>query len=188
VGWNKDDDPSMETERVDPLRAMKYFKGLLGKGVGEWRLRKEKDILRPERRWEEELDREVEMEEIQNYVRKAKNGKAVGTYGYPVEFWKELCKKESISEILVKLMNKMYETGDFPSGWKTSMLHMIYKGKGDKRDPDNYRGISLLSTLSKVYTGVLVRRLNNWLEKRGAISECQMGFRKGRRTVDNIFI
>jgi hypothetical protein len=81
-------------------------------------------------------------------------------------------------------MNNMYEAGDFPLGWKTSMLHMI-KGKGDKRDPANYRGIS---TLLKVYTGLLARRLNDWLEKRGVISECQTGFRKGRRTVDNIFI
>jgi hypothetical protein len=65
---------------------------------------------------------------------------------------------------------------------------MMYKDKGDKRDPVNYRGISLLSTLSKVYTGVLARRLNDWIEKRGVISECQMGFRKGRRKADNIYI
>jgi hypothetical protein len=85
-------------------------------------------------------------------------------------------------------MNNIYETGDFPLGWKTSMLNIIYKSKGDKQDPANYMGISLLSTLSKVYTGVLARRLNDWIEKRGFISEYQMGFRKGRRTVDNIFI
>jgi hypothetical protein len=85
-------------------------------------------------------------------------------------------------------MNNIYETGDFPSGWKTRMLHMIYKGKGDKRDPANYRRISLLSTLMKVYMGVLARRLNDWIERRGTISECQMGFRKGQRMVDNIFI
>jgi hypothetical protein len=41
--------------------------------------------------------------------------------------------------------------------------------------------------LSKVYMGVLARRLNDRIEKRGVISECQMGFTKGR-TVDNIFI
>jgi hypothetical protein len=93
-----------------------------------------------------------------------------------------------ISKILVKSMNNIYETGNFSSGWKTSMLHMIYKGKGDKRDVANYRGISLLSTLSKENAGVLARRLNDWIERRGAISECQMGFRKGRRAVDNIFI
>jgi hypothetical protein len=73
-----------------------------------------------------------------------------------MKFWNELCKKEYISKLLVKLMNDIYKTGDFPLGWKTSMLHMIYKGKGDKRDPANYRGISLLSTLSKVYMRVLV--------------------------------
>jgi hypothetical protein len=83
-----------------------------------------------------------------------------------VEFWKELCKKERVSKILVKLINKMYETGDFPLDWKTSMLHLIYKGKGGKRDPANYRRISLLSTLSTVYTGVLARRLNEWIQKK----------------------
>jgi hypothetical protein len=51
-------------------------------------------VLRPERRWEEELDREIEMEDIHIYLRKAKNGKAVGIDGYPVEFWKELCRKK----------------------------------------------------------------------------------------------
>jgi hypothetical protein len=92
-----------------------------------------------------------------------------------------------MSRILVKLMNNIYETGDFPSGWKTRMLHMIYKGKGGKQNPANCRGISLLSMLSKLYMGVLARRLNDWIKKRGDISECQMGFRKGR-TVDIIFI
>jgi hypothetical protein len=153
VEQNKDDDPSKEQRHgVDPVRAREYFKGLLGKGVGEWGLRKEDGVLRPEGRWKEELDRKIEMEEIHKYLRKA-----VGTDGYPTEFWKELCRKKHISKILVKLMNNIYQTKDFPLGWKTSMLHMIYKSKGNKRDPANYRGISLLSTLSKVYKGVLAR-------------------------------
>jgi hypothetical protein len=135
-----------------------------------------------------ELHREIEIEEIHKYLRKAKNGKAIGIDGYPMEFRKELCRKENISKILVKLMNDIYETGDFPLGWKTSMLYMIYKGKGDKRNPANYKGISLLLMLSKAYTGVLARRLIDWIEKTGVISECQMGLRKGRRTVDNILI
>jgi hypothetical protein len=58
-------------------------------------------------------------------------------------------QEKNISEILVKLMNNINETENFPLGWKTSMLHMIYKGKGDKRDPANYREISLLSTLRR---------------------------------------
>jgi hypothetical protein len=85
-------------------------------------------------------------------------------------------------------MNKIYETGKFPVAWKTSLLHLIYKGKGDREDLANYRGIALLSILSKIYTGVLAKRLNDWIENRGPISECQMGFRKGQRTTDNISI
>jgi hypothetical protein len=73
-----------------------------------------------------------------------------------------------------KVMNKIYETGKFPVAWKTSLLHLIYKGKGDREDAGNYRSIALLSTLSKIYTGVLAKRLNDWIENRGAISECQM--------------
>jgi hypothetical protein len=45
-----------------------------------------------------------------------------------------------------------------------------------------------LSTISKICTGVLARRLNDWAERKGAVSEFQMGFRKGRKTTDNIFI
>jgi hypothetical protein len=39
------------------------------------------------------------------------------------------------------------------------MLHLIYKGKGDKRDPANYKGISLLSTLSKVVYGSIDKEI-----------------------------
>jgi hypothetical protein len=38
-----------------------------------------------------------------------------------------------------KVMNKIYETGKFSVAWKTSLLHLIYKGKGDRKDPGNYR-------------------------------------------------
>jgi hypothetical protein len=44
----------------------------------------------------------------------------------------------------------------------------------------NYRGRALLSTLSKIDTGVLAKRLNDWIENRGAISECQMVSEKVR--------
>jgi hypothetical protein len=62
------------------------------------------------------------------------------------------------------------------------MIHMIYKGKGNKENPTNYRGISLLST---IYTGALARRFNDWADRKDAVTEFQMGFRKGRRTTDN---
>jgi hypothetical protein len=66
---------------------------------------------------------------------------------------------------------------------------MIFKGKGNKENPANYRGISLLSTISKIHKGEPDRRLNDWADRKGTVSEFLMGYRKGRRrTTDNIFI
>jgi hypothetical protein len=56
---------------------------------------------------------DIEMEEIYRYLKQAKNGKTIGIDGCCMEFWKELCKKENMSKILVKLMNGIYEMGFF---------------------------------------------------------------------------
>ena len=54
--------------------------------------------------------------------------------------------------------------------------------------PGNYRGISLLSNLSKVFTGTSNCRIVRWSEVKNIIAECQAGFRQGRSTVDQLFI
>jgi hypothetical protein len=83
-----------QRDGVDPVKAREYFMGLLGEWVKEWGLSKENDLPRPERRWEEELNREIKVEEIHKYLKKAKNGKGVGIDGYAMEIWKELCKRK----------------------------------------------------------------------------------------------
>jgi hypothetical protein len=65
---------------------------------------------------------------------------------------------------------------------------LIYKDKGEMDDPGNLMGIALLSILAKIYMGVLGKKLYDWIEKKGILSDFQIYFRKGRRTVDNIFI
>jgi hypothetical protein len=91
VEWNKETGGSKKAnEGVDPVKARDYFKGLLGMGSSEWGLTSENNVPRPEKRREEELVREIDLEEIHSYLKKAKNGKAVGVDGYPMEFWKEL--------------------------------------------------------------------------------------------------
>ena len=61
----------------------------------------------------------------------------------------------------------------------------IYKGKEDKLLPDNYRGISLLSVCSKVYTNVLIDRLKPTIEP--TLHEAQCGFRASRGWADQLF-
>ena len=61
----------------------------------------------------------------------------------------------------------------------------LYKGKGDVYECGNYRGISLLSVVGKVYGRVLINRIRDKTE--GVISEVQSGFRRGRGCTDQTF-
>ena len=60
--------------------------------------------------------------------------------------------------------------------------------KGDKGDVQNYRGITLVSCLAKIFTRVLNNRITKWCEENNIISDAQFGFRSGRSTTDAIFI
>jgi hypothetical protein len=64
----------------------------------------------------------------------------------------------------------------------------IYKKKGDASNPSSYRPITILSCIGKLFTCILNRRLNTFLELNQIISPVQAGFRKGFSTIDNIFV
>ena len=51
----------------------------------------------------------------------------------------------------------------------------------------NYRGISLLCCLGKIFTKVLNNRLVIWSDMNNKLSDCQGAYRKGRSTADHIF-
>ena len=67
------------------------------------------------------------------------------------------------------------------------MIQPIYKNKGPRNDPDNYRGISLLSCVAKLFTACVNSRLSLFLEENDLIKENQAGFRNGYSTTDHIF-
>ena len=53
---------------------------------------------------------------------------------------------------------------------------------------NNYRGITLLSTIGKLFSRVLNNRLNSWADKYSVYIEAQAGFRSNMGTVDNMFV
>ena len=53
---------------------------------------------------------------------------------------------------------------------------------------NNYRGITLTSIFSKIYSLILEDRLRTWTENNNIIDDCQFGFRKNKSTIDCIFI
>ena len=67
------------------------------------------------------------------------------------------------------------------------LLNLCPKNKGDINDPDNYRGITLLCCLGKLFTLVINERLTVFIDSNQIMSEAQAGFRKGYSTTDQIF-
>ena len=101
------------------------------------------------------------------------------------EFLKNSANK--LLDILVKLFNLIIDNGIFPSAWTIGVIRPIFKNKGNRENPNNYRGITILSCFGKLFTNILNRRLNNFLDNADVIGNEQAGFRKGYSTNDHIF-
>ena len=85
-----------------------------------------------------------------------------------------------------EIFNVIFQSGTFPESWSDGLLVPLSK-KGNIHFTDNYRGITLLSVLGKLFTRIMNNRLVTWAEEYRIYVEAQ-GFRPGRGTVDNIFV
>ncbi len=90
--------------------------------------------------------------------------------------------------IYIKLFNKILDSGETPEKWLIGLIIPIYKQKGSKYDSNNYRGITLLSCLGKLYTSTLNERLYSFCEENKIVKEIQAGFRQGYSTIDHLFV
>lgn len=86
-----------------------------------------------------------------------------------------------ISEPIALIINECFMEGTFPEKLKEAKLIPVYK-KGSRHTPDNYRPISLLSSVSKVFEKVILERILVFLDKYNILSEQQYGFRSKRST------
>ena len=132
------------------------------------------------------LNAEITADEIHLRVIDLKNGKACGTDKILNEFIKSTFNE--MKAIYVALFNKVLNTGQIPESWTIGMILPLYKNKGDRGDFDNYRGITILSCLGKLFTAVINARLNKFASEVNLINENQTGFRKRYSTLDHIFL
>ena len=70
--------------------------------------------------------------------------------------------------------------------WKLLYIKPLYKGKGSKTEPSSYRGISLLSCMYKLFTGIIYQRLRIWVERNKILPLSQFGFRPKLSTIDAV--
>ena len=82
-----------------------------------------------------------------------------------------------ISTPLSLIVNQSLCSGSFPSKLKLAKVIPIFK-KNDNKKFDNYRPISLLSSVSKIFERVVFNQLYNFLQEHNLLFESQYGFRK----------
>lgn len=84
--------------------------------------------------------------------------------------------------VISKLMNLSLQHAYVPVRLKTAKIIPIYKKSGNKDDPNNYRPISLLNTLSKILEKLVAKQLRNHLDINNILYKRQFGFRKNHST------
>ena len=89
--------------------------------------------------------------------------------------------------MIVKFFNIILESGIVPNDWTIGIIKPLYKNKGDINDVNNYRGITLLSCLGKLFTSILNSRLYTYLTRENILGNEQAGFRSQHSTLDHIF-
>jgi len=102
-----------------------------------------------------------------------------GPYSIPTEILKLL--KPNLCHPLAAIINMSFVTGVYPDQLKTAKVIPVFK-KGDKLLVSNYRPISLLSNLNKIYEKIVYKRLYSFLNIHNCIYELQFGFRAGHST------
>lgn len=121
--------------------------------------------------------------EVKQTIKELKNKKSAGYDGLQAEIIKQVA--EFITDPFVRIINKIFETGYFPSVFKTSIVIPVFKS-GDRQEILNYRPISLITNFAKVIEKILKIRITNYIKKYELISNMQYGFQQGKSTQDAI--
>ena len=133
----------------------------------------------------EVLDERISQAEIQKVINGLSTNKSCGADNILNEYF--ISASSILLDPLEVLFNKVFESGKFPSDWSTGVIIPIHK-KGDANDPNNDRGITLVSCFAKLYTAILNNRLKQWSSENEVITDAQFGFKSNHSTIDAIFI
>ena len=112
---------------------------------------------------------------IINAVSGLKNSKS-GTL--PAKFLKDCISV--VASSLGLIFNKSIQLGIYPNNLKIARICPIYKGKGSKSNPDNYRPISVLSVIARTFEKLVHGQLSDFLKD--SFYKFQLGFRRNHST------
>ena len=124
---------------------------------------------------------EITSIELRKAISTVRRNAAPGADGITVPLL--LLALQFIEPHLLLLFNACLSFGIFPRSWKMARVTVIRKpGKSNYLDAGNFRPISVLPSMGKVFEKVIQNRLNWFAEQGSWFSENQHGFRRGRST------
>ena len=123
---------------------------------------------------------EISLDDVFRLLFDIKCSKASGPDKISARLIKDSAKV--IAPSLTIIFNCSLSTGVFPEDWKNARVSPIYKS-GKKIDPSNYRPISVLSVVAKLFEKLVFEQMNQYLNENDILTNHQFGFRKSHSTL-----
>ena len=125
----------------------------------------------------------LSIDEVRKALSRMKSRRAPGSDEVTIDILK--AGGEPIIRWLFEFFTDVWENEHMVNEWNMTTLIKLYKNKGDRKLCDNYRGIALLNTTSKIFSRIILNRIHDLVECK--LLEIQSGFRPNRSTIDQIF-
>lgn len=124
--------------------------------------------------------RKITEHELYKLINNLDVNKATGLDGIPCRILK--LAANVITPVLVDIFNCSIETSIFPTEWQLARVSPLFK-KGSKTELENYRPISVLPVVAKLFERVIYNQLYNYLNSNDLLVDCQSGFRSQHSTL-----
>ena len=128
-----------------------------------------------------ELDMPIMMDEVSDASKRLKENKtsADGWIPYMIT-----SISDTLFPILLILLNALLQCALYPKKWRTTIVSAIFKNKGSSLSQLNYRPISLVQLLSKLFDFILLKRFRGWFTPHDAHS----AYQNGKSCADHVFL
>ncbi len=143
-------------------------------------------------------------EELTSGLKALRLGKAAGPDRIPAEFYRQAYIEHSFEDpvtgrrrfwreyvlapTLATVFNKLQDSGGGYQPWAMGSIAPVPKPKGNPLSMDDHRGIAMGPALGKLFSLMLMKRLDGWAENDNLRAETQFGFRPKRGTLEGCFL
>jgi hypothetical protein len=136
-----------------------------------------------------DLDSPITEPEVSRAIAGINTFKAGGNDGIKGLMLKVFQELDAVPlQALTSLFNICLSAETVPPEWQEALLILLPKPGGVDSNPGDYRGISLLSIVGKVFESILCRRIQQHLKANNVFTQYQAGFRARHSTVDWVFV